>query len=159
MICRQRRKSTATLRPPKRRNTGNREGIGSPIIRRKGNVDGSNGQRRTIRTGPDVRSIGQVQTQLAYSTCSKRRQGHLHHRRGCGFPWNHIIVRALRVNGYPHPDLFKITQTLDALGPLLGARQRRQQQRRKNGDDRNDHQQFNQGESSIFPGFQSFYFS
>jgi len=48
-------------------------------------------------------------------------------------------------------ELPEIVQALGAFGPLLGHRQRRQQQRRQNPNDRDDHQQLNQGERP--PGF------
>jgi hypothetical protein len=49
------------------------------------------------------------------------------------------------------PNLFEVVQTTGALGGALGLGQRGQQQGGKNGDDSDDHQQFDQRKG--FPGF------
>jgi hypothetical protein len=55
------------------------------------------------------------------------------------------VVRSVKVHGIT--DLAHVVQALDTAGAFLGAAQRRQQHRRQNGDDGDDHQQFNQGEA------------
>src|SRR5262245_23307263 len=44
--------------------------------------------------------------------------------------------------------LFQVGYTIDAFGCLLGSRERRKQQRRQNANDRNDDEEFDQGEGS-----------
>jgi hypothetical protein len=46
--------------------------------------------------------------------------------------------------------LFQVSKTLDTRGPGFGSGKNRKQQRRKNGDDGNNHQQFNQSEGAVF---------
>ena len=65
---------------------------------------------------------------------------------GCPTPRGVFVVVVRGVNGAAEIQLAQIIDALNALGPLLGARQRRQQHRRENGDDGDDDEQFNQRE-------------
>jgi len=62
-----------------------------------------------------------------------------------GANWK-IIVVVVRINITSEGNLVKIVLALRQFCLPLGRRQGWQQQRRQNGDDGNDHQQFNEGE-------------
>ena len=55
----------------------------------------------------------------------------------------------IRVKLHEQADLAEIVQARDALALGLGACQGRQEQASQNGDDRNDHKKFNQGETAV----------
>jgi len=54
----------------------------------------------------------------------------------------HSIIVIVSVHRHPQADLAEIVNTRDAAGFLLGLRQGRKQQGRENGDNGDDHQQF-----------------
>ena len=58
-----------------------------------------------------------------------------------------IIISGIQLDG--DVDLFQIVQTRRSLGARLCTGQSRQQQRGENGDDGNDHQQFNERERAF----------
>ena len=62
----------------------------------------------------------------------------------------HIAVVRIGIQGMPGADLFQVAEAVDRLSPLTRLVQRGQQHRSENGDDRDDDQQFNQGESTLF---------
>src|SRR6266849_4073809 len=67
----------------------------------------------------------------------------------------HIIVSArkitmrivLGVHHHPDTHLFEIAEALRSLGLFFGPRQRRQEHRSEDGNNRDDHQQLNQGKA------------
>ena len=63
----------------------------------------------------------------------------------------HVILIVVGVHMNSNEKLLLIVQAVGAMGLALGVGERRQQQRREDGDDRDDHQQFDQGEAPTTP--------
>jgi hypothetical protein len=63
-----------------------------------------------------------------------------------------LVLHVARKHGEAQAKLSLLRGALDAPRPTLGGSKRRQQQRREDGNDCNDHQQFDQGESRAQSG-------
>jgi hypothetical protein len=90
-----------------------------------------------------LRLVNRVLIIGAFDTAGRIRGGG---RRG-PTRFNQVVVVVAGVNYHADADLAEIVHARSFQGPLLGARQRWEQHRREDGNNRNDHQKFDQGKT------------